>query len=323
MPSGVEHCIDCSNNLGKRFVPSCLTCAMTDNPGRCSSCLKMFYPAMTCRSASYANCYKPDLDNPCQRCETGAAGAGPYEKCIACFLEPKKRADCETCTTTKSAAEQQQCYACTSKAKYDSSEQAGGCGGCFTQTTPGPLRTQCLSCASAVPVLQQRYCSTCVATSMTSNQTARCFKCLRTSQAGAACQECAIVTSTDAAYSKCVACNADANNRPDCHDCSALTTDAARVKCYSCVLSSKLKAPADAGMTPLSSCSQCIGTAHEADCVACNMEQKVPAAVKAWCAGCMTVAGAAGSRQTCVKCLQQTKLADVSTYAKVCNIAKR
>jgi hypothetical protein len=61
--------MNCIESKGRRFSGTCITCASSSDPSKCIKCLDTFYPKLTCATADYNNCYKPDFDNPCATCQ--------------------------------------------------------------------------------------------------------------------------------------------------------------------------------------------------------------------------------------------------------------
>jgi hypothetical protein len=299
------------------------------DPSKCITCLDGFFPQLTCRTAAYEDCYKPDWDNPCATCQRAAPGS--YQPCIACYGRPKSKADCDSCAAVGTAAAQKQCFACSAKVLATSSGTPGGCGGCFTHSRSPASLTQCLSCVggdATAPGLRQ-HCSLCSAPGLSDAQAARCFKCLAGKGGSAACAVCSASASSDAAFAACLACRADPANGPDCRDCDSLSTgsalpadgEALRKKCYDCVVGSKLVVPTGAGAAALGSCQACFSVpgADAGRCVACNTNPLVPTLAKSWCVAC--AGKPAVQREACIKCLaSNSKLGSAADVSKQCNV---
>lgn len=328
--AAMDGCIGCVQARGKRFTGTCLTCAVTPDPSKCYSCLASFYPKHLCRTTTYLDCYKPDFDNPCASCQSGAPAA--YSSCIRCYGTPSSRADCDSCSQLPGADAQQQCYACSKTAAAAHSDTPGGCGVCFAQSSSPAAQKACLACVTNKSTAQdnRQHCSLCSSGDLSEAQTRRCYSCVSSKAGSASCADCSRATSSDAAFAACMACYANPNNGPDCADCSTLEVpgsaaawDAARKQCYGCVTASKLVAPEDAGFAPLGSCASCFTASGDtARCVACNTSPATPVAAKSWCLSCSMAGGSSssGSGGGCVKCLQSSKLASADDYKKKCKL---
>jgi hypothetical protein len=81
--------MSCIDAKGKRFSGPCITCSTSPDPSKCIKCLDSFYPKLTCTTAEYNNCYKPDFDNPCATCQKVSASS--YDQCVTCFGKPSSK----------------------------------------------------------------------------------------------------------------------------------------------------------------------------------------------------------------------------------------
>lgn len=319
-------CMNCIAAKGKRFAGSCITCSISPDPSKCIKCLDSFFPKMTCTTADYNGCYKPDFDNPCAMCQKVSGTS--YDSCISCFSNPKSKVDCESCSVLSSPTAQSTCFSCSAKVPSSTSGAQGGCGLCFAHSKNTATLNQCVSCLTAAGTSSKRgYCSLCSSSELTGEQSARCFKCLEGKSGSAGCSTCATKATSAAAFDSCMMCHADKANGPDCHDCETLGSnlapaarDAMRKRCWECVVSSKLVVPQNAGSAPLGSCQSCFASssADTAACVSCNTNPLVPTIAKGWCIAC--AAKPAAERDACVKCLAANKLPSTPDYRAKCKI---
>lgn len=320
-------CMGCVEARGKRFTGSCLTCSSSADPGKCLKCLDTFYPKMTCTTAEYKDCYKPDFDNPCATCQKVAASN--YDTCISCFSSPKQRVDCESCSALGSPTAQSQCFGCTSKVPALNSETPGGCGLCYTQSKNAAVLSQCVTCLTDAGTTadKRRFCSLCSSSQLSGDQSAQCFKCLEGSSGSTGCSSCSTAASSPAAVNSCMACHNSKVNGPDCRDCSNLGSslapaarDALRKRCWDCVVASKLELYPEAGSASLGSCQACFAgdPANLNECVSCNTNPLVSSVAKSWCVACALKPS--NARGGCIKCLSSNKLPNTYGYKDKCSI---
>jgi hypothetical protein len=320
--AATRSCMDCATAKGRRFLPTCLTCALAPDPSSCNTCLSSFYPRMICRSSSYSNCYKPDFDNPCARCQAVAQGSSQLQSaCLECYATPNRRQDCDSCGHLASAEEKQACYACAAKVPQQDSTMTS-CALCFNNMPAGPARQQCLSCVMnpATPLAARRVCASCSGNelgTMSSDQQGRCLRCLSSPAGGEACYRCAQATSSQAAFEQCMACNQDTANGLDCAECSMLGSDADRSSCYRCVMSSKLVLPEDAPLSPLGTCAECFSSGvDKSACMLCNLDTSISTNAKSWCTGC--AAKPAAKQSACLACLRTKH--ETPEYGSACGL---
>lgn len=347
--ASVPVCLDCTEAKGKRFLPTCITCASTPDPTSCTSCIQSYYPRLVCRNKEYKDCYRPEYDNPCATCQTHSKSKAGLAKCLTCYSNPQQRQDCDACGGLAGAQDQEQCYSCASALKNSSSDQEGGCGTCFA-TTRGPARQQCLQCVlnPSTPMAARRLCATCSDPKLSDDQRQRCFACVTAPGAGPACQQCSAATATAAGFQQCLRCYRNKGSSMDCEDClNAVPTaevtppgsrraaagnssrvaygmmaDLAKARCFQCVVNSKLQVFPGAPLAPLSSCRSCYDPKNNlAACLSCNQDPKVPTAAKSWCAGCSGL-GTPAKRAACLQCLR-TKRVDSGDYGTACGLSKR
>jgi hypothetical protein len=93
--------MSCIDAKGKRFSGPCITCSTSLDPTKCIKCLEGFYPKLTCTTAEYNNCYKPDFDNPCATCQKVSASS--YDQCVTCFGKPSSKVRVQLCTVSTAA----------------------------------------------------------------------------------------------------------------------------------------------------------------------------------------------------------------------------
>lgn len=316
----------CIEARGRRFSGTCITCSSSPDPSKCIKCLDTFYPKLTCTTAEYSNCYKPDFDNPCATCQKVASSS--YEQCVSCFTKPSSKVDCETCSVLSGPTAQSACFKCSAKNPSGGSS-SGGCGLCYAHSKNTALLNQCVNCiADDTTTAEKRgVCSLCADSSLSNEQSARCFNCLGGKTGGSGCSTCSTAATTAPAFNSCLSCRGDPANGPDCRDCQDLGSslapaarDALRKRCWDCVAASKLVVPAGAGSAPLGSCGSCFAspTSDSAFCVACNTNPAVQSIAKSWCIACSIKP--ASEREACVKCLASNKLTSAYDYKAKCKL---
>jgi hypothetical protein len=163
--------------LPRRFSGTCITCSSSPDPSKCIKCLDSFYPKLTCTSAEYSNCYKPDFDNPCATCQKVATSS--YDQCVSCFTKPSSKVDCKTCSVLSGPTAQCACFKCSAKNPSGGSN-SGGCGLCYAHSKNTALLNQCVHCLTDDrrgdhTTLEQRgVCSLCALERLEPHQRAVC-----------------------------------------------------------------------------------------------------------------------------------------------------